>query len=330
MIRRAFLIISALLIGHLLSACGGSSSPTITAESLVPAFGTPTRTDDGFTVQITNYDTTYTYSAIATVAGTVSGTVTVSGSGLVTVTGIAPNTSSTVTITTSKAQATPWSESVSATSLEAYLAYVSHSSFNKISVIDSVTKTVLSTFDTNTGSIYDLVLTPDGSKAYGCSAFDNSVYVIDTAEETVVSKILVGNSPFRAAVSPDGTKVYVSNVGPGADSVSVIDTATNSVVSTISLESSPIGVAVTPDGTKAYVISDSIVTVINTATNSIMSTISVGPRSRGATVTPDSTRLFVTDNTSDSVSIIDTATNSVVATVTGLNPGPFGVAFKRR
>ena len=53
------------------------------------------------------------------------------------------------------------------------------------------------------------------------------------------------------AVSPDGTRAYVTN-GPSG-SVSVINTATNHVTATIDVGRAPEEVAVSPDGTRAYV-----------------------------------------------------------------------------
>ena len=61
----------------------------------------------------------------------------------------------------------------------------------------------------------------------------------------------VGSTPNGIAVSPDGTKVYVTNFH--SVTVSVIDTATNTVTSTVDVGSAPRGVAVNPDGTKVYV-----------------------------------------------------------------------------
>ena len=60
-----------------------------------PTFGIPTATADGFTVQITNYN-----PANGWVGRVDSGTVAISGTGLVTVTGVAAATRSTATITT--------------------------------------------------------------------------------------------------------------------------------------------------------------------------------------------------------------------------------------
>ena len=79
---------------------GGTANVTETSllAALNPTFGSTTATADGFTVQISNYDSAYTWSGTATA----SGTVVVSGTGLVTVTNVAPGTSSTATITTTR------------------------------------------------------------------------------------------------------------------------------------------------------------------------------------------------------------------------------------
>ena len=77
----------------------------------------------------------------------------------------------------------------------------------------------------------------------------------------------VGSDPTGIAVTPDGTKVYVTNWG--STNVSVINTATNTVTATVDVGTTPIGVAVSPDGTKVYVTNPSSnnVSVINTTTN---------------------------------------------------------------
>jgi hypothetical protein len=73
------------------------SLPTVVGQ-LVPSFGTATRTETGFTVPITNYDSNYSWSATATN----SGTATISGTGIVTVTGVSAGQSSAVTVSTNR------------------------------------------------------------------------------------------------------------------------------------------------------------------------------------------------------------------------------------
>ncbi|WP_245814000.1 YncE family protein [Rhodococcus marinonascens] len=64
------------------------------------------------------------------------------------------------------------------------------------------------------------VTTPDGSHAYVTNGSDDSVSVIETAGNTVVDTVPVGDAPVGVAITPDGSHAYVAN---GADdSVSVI------------------------------------------------------------------------------------------------------------
>ena len=142
---------------------------------------------------------------------------------------------------------------------------------------------------------------------------DNTVSVIDTATNTVVATIPVGNFPLGVAVTPDGTKVYVANFSD--NTVSVIHTATNTVVKTIPVGTGPMAVAVTPDGTKVYVTNDGSnnVSVIHRPGNTVVATIPVGTHPAGVAVTPDGTQVYVTNAADNTVSVIDTATNTVVA-----------------
>lgn len=79
----------------------GSSATTSTAAlnaALTPAFSTYTQTSSGFTVQISNYSNSYTWAGTATNGGSVS----ISNSGLVTITGLSAGASSVATITTTR------------------------------------------------------------------------------------------------------------------------------------------------------------------------------------------------------------------------------------
>ncbi len=164
--------------------------------------------------------------------------------------------------------------------------------------------------------------------AYVTNALSNNVSVIDTATNTVVATIPVGNFPLWVEITPDGARAFVTNTN--SNNVSVIDTATNTVVATVPVGSAPQEVAITPDGTRAYVANQSSnnVSVINTATYAVDSTVTVGAGPRGVAITADGARAYVANTGSSSVSVIDTATDTVVATVP-LPPGsrPFMVAI---
>jgi YVTN family beta-propeller protein len=103
-----------------------------------------------------------------------------------------------------------------------------------------------------------------------------TVSVIATANNTVVATIPVGSGPAGVAVTPDGSKVYVTTFGGSGGAVSVIDTASNTVIAIPLGSTEPFGVAVTPDGSKVYVALDTV-SVIATASNTVIgSPISVG------------------------------------------------------
>jgi uncharacterized repeat protein (TIGR02543 family) len=89
-------------------------------DALTPTFGSPTATADGFTVQISNYSSNYTYAGTATASGSVA----ISNTGLVTVTGVAANTLSVLTITTTRSGFSSGSANVTQTSLASALTPV--------------------------------------------------------------------------------------------------------------------------------------------------------------------------------------------------------------
>lgn len=91
-----------------------SATPTYANEpGLTPAFDTPVRTSDGFTVAITNYDQDFTWGATST-----AGAAIIDANGILTVTDLAPDTASTVTVTTSHSSFLDASADISVALLE--------------------------------------------------------------------------------------------------------------------------------------------------------------------------------------------------------------------
>jgi YVTN family beta-propeller protein len=87
--------------------------------------------------------------------------------------------------------------------------------------------------------------------AYVTNSGDNTVSVIDTFSNTSVATVGVGRAPVSVAITPDGTRAYVTNFD---NTVSVIATSGNTVVATVGVGGGPAGVAIAPDGTRAYVV----------------------------------------------------------------------------
>jgi YVTN family beta-propeller protein/VCBS repeat-containing protein len=171
-----------------------------------------------------------------------------------------------------------------------------------------------------------VAVSPDGTRLYVTSGYyGDSVVVINTATNTVITRITVGQHSEGLAVSPDGSRVYVAN--GNNDAVSVINTASNTVTATIPVGDNPVRVAVSPDGSRVYVANgnSNTVSVINTATNSVTATIGVGSRPQGIAVSPNGARVYVANYYGNTVSVIDTASNGVTATV-AVGKVPTGVA----
>ncbi len=159
---------------------------------------------------------------------------------------------------------------------------------------------------------YGIAVSPDGTRAYVGNNVSNTVSVIDTATNRVLTNIPVGNGPRGVAFSPDGARAYVGN--NVSNTVSVIDTATDRVLTNIPVGNRPIGIAVSPDGARAYVgnAGSHTVSVIDTATDRVLTHILVGDSPHCVAVSPDGTRAYVSNWASHTVSVIDTATDRVL------------------
>ena len=116
------------------------------------------------------------------------------------------------------------------------------------------------------------------------------------------SPIGVGTYPDAIAITPDGTRAYVTNYT--SNTVTPIDLATGRARCQIHLASNagPAGIAITPDGTTAYVtdagapgtLGDTI-TPIDLATDKTEAPITVGSGPQGIAITPNGQRAYVAD-----------------------------------
>ncbi|MDO5838816.1 MAG: PKD domain-containing protein [Methanosarcina mazei] len=174
---------------------------------------------------------------------------------------------------------------------------------------------------------------PTPSYAYITGLNSNTVSVFNTGNNTLAKTVPVGNDPMGVAISPDGTRVYVTNTNYGyRGSVSVIDTARGEVITIVDVGNkySPCGIAVTPDGKKLYVSDRDIngVSVIDTSTNTVTATVPAGINPLGVAITPDGRKAYVANRYSNNVSVIDTVTNNEIAAVK-VGTGPCGVSFNQ-
>jgi YVTN family beta-propeller protein len=150
-----------------------------------------------------------------------------------------------------------------------------------------------------------MALSPDGSKLYVAFNGANSLGVINTATDTLINQIKVGNAPRQVVISANGNTAYVSNEGgrpaTKADFTNLSD-------GTPIVSSSVTGAAIT--GT---------VSVVNLATNQEVKEIPVGLQPTA--LYQDGSALFVANSNDDSMSVINEQSNNVAQTVT-TNPVP--------
>src|SRR5258706_3377062 len=144
--------------------------------------------------------------------------------------------------------------------------------------------------------------------AYITNTGNNTGPVLDTADNSFVTTILVDVQPFGVAVNPSRTRAYVVNANPGFDgTVSVINTAMQVVETTVTVGPFPFGVAVSPTGDRVYVGNvDNTVSVIATSTNLVVDTILNVLDPHGLAVSPDGTRLYVANCNFNTVTVVDT------------------------
>lgn len=153
--------------------------------------------------------------------------------------------------------------------------------------------------------------TPGGTLAPLGVAFDplgTSAYVVaasavggngvlasfNPASGAELARTAVGVLPTAAAVSPDGTFVFVSNQGSGT--VSRYDTGSQAITATATVGSQPTGIGVSPDGTTVYVANrgTNSMSQLGALTGAVQSTISnFIPAPVAVAINPQGTTAYV-------------------------------------
>lgn len=114
-------------------------------------------------------------------------------------------------------------------------------------------------------------------------------------------------SPLHLAVSPDGTRLYVT--AEEADALLVVDATEGAVLRRIAVGRQPHSVVLHPDGRTAYVSNrwSNSVSVVDLTSGSAVDTLAVGGGPAGLALTRDGSSLYVANGTSDDISILDLA-----------------------
>jgi molecular chaperone DnaK len=204
-------------------------------------------------------------------------------------------------------------------------AYIANRTAGVVTVVDTAVNRVTATIPVPAGPPQFLAFSPDGRRIYVSVWNDErtiaAVGVLDTTTNSIIATIPVRTRPYLAAVTPDGTKLYVPNHDSGT--VSVIDTATNAVTSEIRVAPNPHWIEFSKDGTRAYIANheSNVVSVLDMSNNTVLAEIPVQKSPHSVAVHPTRPLVANVNYDSASVTMIDTNTNKVVATIpVGLNP----------
>ena len=146
-------------------------------------------------------------------------------------------------------------------------AYITNEADGTVSVIDTKTDRVIATIAV-ADHPYAVAISADDNRAYVTD--DSGIEVINSASNKVTRRIALPGltGTFLSSglvVSPDGSKLYVSNPNNNLGNITVINTDTLAVEATIPLPITsypggtvlgpvvyPLGLAITPDGTQLY------------------------------------------------------------------------------
>jgi YVTN family beta-propeller protein len=202
------------------------------------------------------------------------------------------------------------------------------------------------------GRVHALAITPDGTRAYVAQSADapRGLAVIDTDPTSPTFNTAVGTvswegfvavftSNFEVAITPDGSRAYVTELSPPFSFVTEVDIDPASPTYNTVVVRIPVmvarGIVITPDGTRAYAAAGGIVAVIDTdpaslTFNTLLTTVSLPTGTLELAITPDGSRVYALTGSSaaeNRTAVISTATNMVVATAPPFNAPPQGIAI---
>ena len=158
------------------------------------------------------------------------------------------------------------------------------------------------------------------------SAGDN-IHVIDPATNQVVGTIEDIETPHGAAISPDGSRIYITD--EALRTLDVVDATTLKVSKRIPLSGRPNNVDVAKNGAQVYVgiaQAPGAVDVIDTASLTNVKSIPVKGAIHNVYVTPDGKYAVAGSISESTINVIDTSTNTLAWTLklsAGIRPMVF-------
>ncbi|MDO0924022.1 beta-propeller fold lactonase family protein [Streptomyces sp. TG1A-8] len=213
--------------------------------------------------------------------------------------------------------------------------YTADQTSNTVTVIDPSTDRTLGTIAlgaqrlgatlspqyTDNVGVHGLAFSPDHTRLAVVSVTSNTVDIIDTTTNKVLSQTDVGRAAHEGTFTADGRKFWVAD--RGRDTVTVVDAVHGGVLGTVRVGAGPSKVVLSPDGKYAYVnhISEPEITVVDVASRRVVDHITgLGDTfSSDEAISPDGTELWAAHKRVGRTSVIDLVHRKVT---TVLDTGP--------
>ena len=151
---------------------------------------------------------------------------------------------------------------------------------------------------------------------YVTTELDQDVTLVDPKTLKIVGTIPTGQEQSHMlAISPDGTRGYTANVGPGT--VSVLDIKARKTLAVIPVSSEVQRISVSTDGSMAFTSDQEQprLAVIDTATNKVKAWVPLPGTGYGTAPTKDGNSLLVAIPSRNLVAVVDLATLKVINTI---------------
>src|SRR5246127_2113669 len=198
-----------------------------------------------------------------------------------------------------------------------------------MAVIDLSDRRLIHTVDFGRGvRPHCAVFGPKDGLLYVTTELDKSVTIIDPHSLKIVGSVPTGQAESHMlAISPDGSKGYTANVGPGT--VSVLDLVARKTIAVIPVAAHVQRISLSPDGRWAFTsdTEEPRLAGINTGTRMVDRWIALPGIGYGTASTPDGRRLLVAMPNANGVAVIELAGLRVTKTI-NLPPAPQEVLIR--
>jgi YVTN family beta-propeller protein len=176
-----------------------------------------------------------------------------------------------------------------------------------------------------------IAVSPDGNILAACISFDDELLLVDTATQSEIARVPVGDFPIRVAFSADGNLAFVTHSFSDDLYIVSIDGGSSQVEAVVPGIEFPLDVVVSGDGSHAYVASFDFnapsVKVVATSTATVVNTVVLNDQPRRLHLCETNSILYAMTTAGELVRITASGPTSTVIDSTSLSAGGSDLDF---